>query len=487
MLDVEIEAIEFSASNCRTRLPFRFAMVTLTEAPVVIARVALRAKGERGATGAKGERVHGASGDLCVPKWFEKNPSKTIRQDVQTLFDSATRARRAFLGGRGTAFSIWQAAHARCTEGDLASGIRLVDGFGVALVERAIIDATCRAAGLSFRDAIAQDVLGLDARMLVPAGYRDRAPKRTAALLAEPAPRDVLVRHTVGGLDPLRPDDVPDALRGDDGHPVSLEEDIARFGLSAFKLKAGGAPESDAERLADIARVVDEAEVETPLYTLDANESYARVEDIEALLDRLGEDAHGKRILEGLAYLEQPLARDRSLDPAFEAPIRRLAERVPLLIDEADDSIDAFARALELGYRGVSVKNCKGVFRALGNRALCLAHGEGAFQTSEDLTNLPILPLQQDLATVGALGLPHSERNGHHFFSGLDVLPRAEAEAALAAHPDLYERRDGRIRLRIEKGRLSLACQDEVGFGSSIPIEEGARTTLEIAAAELPE
>ena len=94
-----------------------------------------------------------------------------------------------------------------------------------------------------------------------------------------------------------------------------------------------------------------------------------------------------------------------------------------------------------------------------------------------------MLPLQQDLTTLAALGLTHSERNGHHFFPGLDVVPPQEAEVALAAHPDLYERRGDRIVLRIEEGRLSLACQHSIGFGYDAPVDWAARQDLAVIEA----
>lgn len=469
-MEIRIRSVEFAGSLCRTRIPFRFGRITLREAPVLLARVQLEADGAE---------ARGHAGDLCVPKWFEKDPDKSANDDVRMLFASARRAARAFAGAGGSAFDLWHAAHTRCTAGDLASGTALVDGFGVALVERAMLDALCRAAELSFPEALARDLFGFDAARLLPelAG--------ASSLPEHPATDRVLVRHTVGGLDPLRTAEVPAELRHDDGHPVALEEDIRRFGLRAFKLKAGGEPADDVARLAEIARVVEANADAPPLYTLDANESYESVAQVGALLDGLEREADGRKILEGLAYLEQPLPRARSLDPATGDDVRALAKRVPLLIDEADDAIDAFPRALAIGYRGVSVKNCKGVFRALANHAVCAAHGEGAFQSSEDLTNLPLLPLQQDLTTVAVLGLPHSERNGHHFFRGLDGSPPEEAEAALVHHPDLYERRGERVVLKIDDGTLSLACRDAVGFGVAAPIAFDARSGLDALAEEI--
>jgi len=55
---------------------------------------------------------------------------------------------------------------------------------------------------------------------------------------------------------------------------------------------------------------------------------------------------------------------------------------------------------------------------------------------------------------VGAI---HVERNGHHYVDGMTGAPRAEQDAFLAAHPDLYRRgADGRARLTIREGTVAL-------------------------------
>jgi L-alanine-DL-glutamate epimerase-like enolase superfamily enzyme len=458
--------VAFAGSRCRARIPFRFGVATLREAPLLLARIEIEVGGQVWT---------GHSGDLAVPKWFAKDPDTSLADDQRALLASAERAARAFTGQSGAAFPIWQRAYRRCVEGDLASGIALVDGFGVALVERAMIDACCRAEGMSFAEALRGDLLGFDPGELLPE-TRGLSP---GALVADPPRTKVVVRHTVGGLDPLRSDEVPEELRGDDDHPVALEEDIRRYGLSAFKVKVGGHPEEDFQRLTRIARVVGEAGPNRPAFTLDGNEQYGNLAELGHLLDRLDGDPDGRLITAGLLYLEQPLPRDLTLDPATEDDVRALARTIPVVIDEADDRTAAFRRALEIGYRGVSVKNCKGVFRALANRALCVVRDDGSFQTSEDLTNLPVLPLQQDLTTLSVLGLSHSERNGHHYFAGLGVVPEAEAESALAAHPDLYERRGQGIVLRIRKGELSLGSLHGPGYGYAAAIAWDERSSLD--------
>ena len=158
-----------------------------------------------------------------------------------------------------------------------------------------------------------------------------------------------------------------------------------------------------------------------------------------------------------------------------------LAAFAPCIIDEADVDIDAFDRALQCGYRGVSVKNCKGVFRALLNRGLVCARAEGPgdlFQSGEDLTNLAVLSLQQDLVTHSVLGLPHVERNGHHYFRGLEHLPETEVRQALSRHPDLYEARDGLAQVRIVDGVMELGSLHGPGYGHAVDVDMEARAPL---------
>src|SRR4029079_1722165 len=119
----------------------------------------------------------------------------------------------------------------------------------------------------------------------------------------------------------------------------------------------------------------------------------------------------------------------------------------PVIIDESDDALDAFPREKALGYKGVSAKTCKGIYKSLINHARCAAWGNDYFMTGEDLTIQAGLGLQQDLALVSLLGLTHVERNGHHYVNGMAGVPAAEQDAFLASHPDLYERSFGAVRV----------------------------------------
>jgi hypothetical protein len=127
-----------------------------------------------------------------------------------------------------------------------------------------------------------------------------------------------------------------------------------------------------------------------------------------------------------------------------------------------DDSLDAFPRAKALGYKGVSSKTCKGIYKSLINRARCDAWGSDYFMSGEDLTIQPWpRPASRTWRWCLCSGLTHLERNGHHYVNGMADLSKGEQDAFLAAHPDLYERSYGAVRVKITNGELaigSLAC-----------------------------
>ena len=155
----------------------------------------------------------------------------------------------------------------------------------------------------------------------------------------------------------------------------------------------------------------------------------------------------------------------RSFEASEAEGLAVLDQRCGVILDEADHGLEAFPRGIDLGYRGVSIKNCKGVFRSAINAARC-AQDERLFQSAEDLTNLGALALQQDLATVALLGLPDVERNGHHYFPGLSHLSATEQRVAVGQHKDLYTPHDPLGgELRIEKGRLQLGSLHATGYG----------------------
>ena len=461
-----IEAIDFFERDVRLRMPFRFGVVTLTESPQAFVRARIRLE--------DGRKAEGAAAELLAPKWFDKNPALSNEDNFEQLRASLRAARDAYLDpGLNTAFG-----HSRPTVG-------LVENYGPALIDRALLDALCCALGISFYEALTRNVPGIAFDGL-------DLPCFLSGL--RPAER-IAARHTVGLVDPITAAD--NRQRVNDGLPETLEEVIARYGHRWFKLKVGGDVKADVERLGAIAAVLDRI-VEPYHASLDGNEQYEDAAGVLELWQAVNAQPRLKRLASSVVFIEQPIKRQNALSSLETPTYARFGEQFgrggghverkavtslgacekPVIIDESDDSLDAFPRAKALGYKGVSSKTCKGVYKSLINAARCAAWGDGYFMSGEDLTIQAGLALQQDLALVSLLGLTHVERNGHHYVNGMAGLPAGEQERFLKAHGDLYERSHGAVRLRIEQGTIHLKSLDCQGYASrAMPDWDAMRRT----------
>ncbi len=472
--EIRIRAIDLFERPVRFRLPFRFGAVTLTQARQAFLRMEIETR--------DGATAVGVSADLLAPKWFDKRPRLTPAETVAELAEALHLGREVALAEGDGFATVFDHAHAlgersrARIEGRGLPG--LVAAFAVAQLERAMVDAFCRHRGTDVFEVVSRGLLGIDRRLLPERPEVDPAP----LLAGLRAPRFLWLRHTVGMLDPLL-----DAEVGEDpgdGLPVSLEAVIRRHAIRFFKLKLGGEVEADHARLGNIARLLDRL-AEPYHATLDGNEQYADPATLERLLDRIEGDRRLERLRASILHFEQPLPRALT----FEVDLGSLAQRVPFLIDEADDRPDSFPRARARGYRGVSVKACKGFFTALANRLRCdLANTEAgrtvAFPSSEDLTTQPGVALQQDLALAGLCGCVHSEKNGHHFAGDMQGAPSPERRAFAEAHGDLYRLEGEALRLVIDVGRLRTGSLAVPGYGSAVLPEFRAMRPLATGGAE---
>jgi hypothetical protein len=246
----------------------------------------------------------------------------------------------------------------------------------------------------------------------------------------------------------------------------SLGPEVSATGCRYFKLKLGGDPAADHARLAEISAALAATGVDYRV-TVDANEQYVDAVALAALIDALARADDLSALAERLLYIEQPLPREKTWD----TPLGALGERFAIIIDEADAHYDDFAQAQRLGYRGVSSKSCKGIYKALlnGVRAQRRSReGIPAFVAAEDLTCQAGLAVQQDTALAAFLGITHAERNGHHYVDGFAATPPNEARRFLAAHPDLYQDVDGAVLLKIRNGALAIGSLTQPGFASGV-------------------
>ena len=455
-----IDDIRFTEREVRLRLPFRFGAVTVTACPQVYVRARIRFE--------DGRTSEGCAAEMMIPKWFDKNPALSNEQNFEQLRQALRNAREAYTT-TGAAQCAWD-HFAEHYEDVLAMGSRqgllpLVASYGPALIDRAVLDAVCLHGGCGFGNAMARNIAGIDLARhgLAP----DLQGFDLDGFLAQPRGRSsIAARHTVGLADAIRDADLGDAAPHD-GLPGSLEGAIARYGHRHFKLKLSGDTRADIDRLARIAEVID---AQAELVTLDGNEQYGDVEAFSQFLDAFLGEPRLKSMAERTAFIEQPIQRAHAL----ERDVRAASDRMPLLIDESDATLESFLQARALGYTGVSSKSCKGFYKSIVNAARCAharAQGEALFLSGEDLTMQAGVGLQQDLALVGWLGLTHVERNGHHYVDDMAALPADEQRAFATRHPALYAESHGAVRLRIVGGQIDLSSLDTTGFATG---ERGA-------------
>ncbi|MGO8910207.1 MAG: hypothetical protein ACLQDM_12945 [Bradyrhizobium sp.] len=434
--------------------PFRFGAVVVNAAAQAFVRAEIEIEDGRSSVG--------GSAELMVPKWFDKRPDLSPEQTVAELGRSLEIARELYLAGSGfdTAFGLHASRIAAqvgaCAKENIPP---LAASYGPAEIDKAILDALLRCMNVSFFAGMAGNIAGVDARL-----SPDLADDDIAQFLARSRRLErVAIRHTVG---------LDDRIEGTCGVADTGENAGARY----FKLKLNGDPDADTARLTRIGKEL-AALPHDCLVTLDANEQYADLKGLTTLVDRLDRDTALRPIAAKLLYIEQPMPRDITR----ASPLGGLAGH-DFIIDEADDSYDAFPAARALGYRGISSKSCKGIYKSLVNatRAAKWSGMSGKFfVTAEDLTCQAGLGVQQDLALGALIGVTHAERNGHHYVDGFGDTPVGEAETFLIAHPGLYTRDGNGIRLAIHDGDLLTGSLTSPGFASSVHPVWSAMTALQ--------
>lgn len=440
-LRVTIDKIALFERPMAFRLPFRFGAVTVTEAPQAFVRV--RVTGEDGAS------AIGVAAEMMMPKWFDKNPDKTPADTIADLRLSLAIAARLYRAGASrpdTAFGYHAGVYPQQIAATAGHGLpSLAGGYGPALIDKAIVDGVLKLAGLDLAAGLRANAVGLDSRLI-----NDLRQDDIEAFLRGVVPQpEISLRHTIGFVDALD----------------ALADEITHARLRYFKIKLGGDVAADCERLRALTPAL-EALAPDFAASLDANEQYDPAR-LVALIAALGEDPVLSRLKIRLLYIEQPLDRAAT----FVTPLETLGD-IPFIIDEADGGYDAFPRAAALGYRGVSSKTCKGLYKSIINAARAAAWNrrDGApgrwFVTGEDLTCQAGLGVQQDTALVACLGITHVERNGHHYVDGFGQAPTAEAAGFAAAMPGFYERRGNALTLAVGTGALPTAPLFTPGFAS---------------------
>ena len=468
-MTVRIGDITLHARAMHTRMPFRYGVATMTALPHVVMQMEVEVNGAHAV---------GMAADGLAPKWFTKYPDTTYAQDVQAMvavIEAAIMQARA-VGQADSVFDLWRQCYVGQAAWASSTGHPpLLWGFGLSLVERALIDGFCKAIHQKFAQAIRHNMVGIDLGWI----HAELVGSQPAEWLPAQPTQRLIVRHTVGLSDPLERGDQRDDERVNDGLPETLEECIAAYGLTHFKIKLSGMRVQDLPRLRRIARLLAQRVGTEYVVTVDGNEQFRSMGALQEFWRALEDEPVLFDFLRHVAFVEQPLHRDHALQDEVGVALGEWEKHPPLLIDESDGALDSLPTALALGYAGTSHKNCKGVFKGIANRCLIarrqqLQPNRQFVMSAEDLSNVGPIALLQDLAVVATLGLTHAERNGHHYFRGLSMWPAMVGDTMLAEHGDLYEARRDDATLQIRQGGIDLTSvvAAPFGVGVDLPVNE---------------
>lgn len=453
-----VETFRFHVLPMHTRFPFKYGIASMSALPHLFVSVDLVVNGRA---------VTGLASEGLPPKWFTKDPVTLFEQDLAEMLASIKNASRIAKHAAERPLSFFAWWRALYDEQSLWAKQRevapLLANLGTSLIERAVLDGLCKALGQPLHAVVVSGALAIDLASVRP----QLAGMEVAKAVTSPALPRIQVRHTVGLGDPLSAAELTADEQLHDGLPHTLDESIRAYGLRYFKIKVCGKPEQDLARLRAITAVLTANCGEDFRCTLDGNEQFDDLASFQDFYLTLKADAALRPLFERLILIEQPLHRNHALSQ----PVDTWQDGPPLIIDESDGALDDLPRAIELGYRGTSHKNCKGITKGLANSALLQKHGLPHL-SGEDLANVGPVALLQDLSVMAMLGIRHVERNGHHYFRGLSMYSEAVQTAVLDAHPGLYRQHEaGFATLNVQGGELDLASVNRAPFGCGATID----------------
>jgi len=469
-----LEPFEFFVMPARTRFPFRYGIASMTDVPHLFMRSRVHAGAQSGT---------GIAAEGLPPKWFTKNPATTFEEDLPAMLRVITHAAHvAETIGRQplSFFDFWRELYREQESWAAREGVPpLLAGLGVSLVERAALDGLCRAAGAPLHRMIAANRLGITLGKI----YSELGDAQPSDLLPPLPLSRCFVRHTIGIGDALTPGELRPEDRVADGLPQDLDASIRAYGLRYFKVKLRGIAREDSIRLREVLRVLSLQTRGGFWLTVDGNENFESFAAFRDFWEQVNCDSTLAELPKRTIVVEQPVHRDRALGDEAGHALARWENRPALIIDESDGALGDVPRALVAGYAGASFKSCKGIVKGIANACLLAtrrAAGHPAVLTGEDLCTLGPIALQQDLAMMALLGIEHVERNGHHYYRGLSMLPREWQELARAFHLDLYSRHPlGFAHLRITEGALDLSSVNGAPFGVTPVFELSGFARLE--------
>jgi L-alanine-DL-glutamate epimerase-like enolase superfamily enzyme len=476
-MSVKIKTATIHKIELKTRMPFKYGIATMTEVPMIFVRVEIETNEKKSS---------GIASDLLPPKWFTKAPNEPIENEIAEMLRVIRNAIQLSVNSEAeNLFALWRLIYDSQTKWAQENSIpTLLAHFGTSLVERAIIEATCKHHSQSLGEALLKGSLGFSASSIHP---NLKGIPLTKLVPPQPLTK-VTARHTIGLGDVLFEKEISDDDRLDDSLPQSLEQCIRYYKLKQFKIKISGDLEWDSKRLIEIATVITKNAEKTFKFSLDGNEQFDSIVAFQNYWMKLSNEKRLTPFFNHLLFIEQPLHRDIALESSLMEEFNQWPDRPPVIIDESDSTLKSLPEALHIGYSGTSHKNCKGIFKGIANSCLLenrRQNGLKAVISGEDLCNVGPIAVIQDLAVMAILGIESVERNGHHYMAGLSQFPYKTQTQILDAHPKLYSKSThGWPTLEILNGQIDLSSINNQPFGTGFDLDLSVYEEISISKNE---
>ena len=141
----QIEAVHFHVLPMRTRFPFKYGIASMSSLPHLFIGVDLIVNDRT--------HVRGIASEGLPPKWFTKNPETLFETDLAEMLaviQNASRIGRVAAERATGFFEWWRAVYEEQKRwADHAQIPALLSNFGTSVIERAVLDGLCKAAGVS--------------------------------------------------------------------------------------------------------------------------------------------------------------------------------------------------------------------------------------------------------------------------------------------------------------------------------------------------
>lgn len=303
--------------------------------------------------------------------------------------------------------------------------------LAVSPIEAALFDAHGKAAGKSSYELLGRDHLSGDLSRFLGDNY---AGVYLEDLISSKPVESMPLYHLVGALDPLTDDDL--AAPVGDGLPETLDQWIQRNQLTHLKIKLNGDDLTwDVDRVAKIHSIAVATRPELGSnwsFSLDFNERCENEDYVLEMLDRLREVA--PESLACIGYIEQPTHRNLNRPPIVT--MHRVAEQMPVVIDESLVDLESLRTAVSQGYSGIALKACKGHAEALLLGAVAVH--EKLYLCVQDLTCVGASLLHSASLAAHIPGVAAVESNGRQY------CPQGN-DRWMESFADFFEIKNGRI------------------------------------------